>query len=551
MRIAIVSEESHVNSHKRALEARGHEVVLLGGHATKIPPSVEVVVLRTVGCSHNASDTALAWGRSGKGHLIVEDGVAMTIAALSEYERKNDAAAPVEGVTLASMTEDQFAKLSKRLDRAMSGEEPVVQRGTLVVVGGRPRELDLIDTVAKVAGLRRVANIAGTARTIPETVVRDNSLVVVAEHRVGSTLARVASELCERLVKPIVGINGESTSSELLVSISNAGFPPVNLLIEAAQLITRGRHVRDCASDEQEALRHIAMGENGSSKMSSWTRRDRQAILARVVLERPAALEDEILLRALDLALTPEKMTEIHPNHIDAAREEVGVIVDEEHVPIAIHGTKMVEAASRYNVPNPNIDALPWIAEASETVATEPDPVLVTPEPIPELTPEPIPEPEPENTMPAKDSKPKKFQRVRSNGKPYSKPDEKFALCVEILREHGDLSHALMVELLTERLSAKGYVVPKRMNLPMASARIAAGIVAPVEQLPAPVPVSAPAPAPAPAPVPVSLDERVRAAVVSLQALMREARITSANLTPDSATLEVEVVTITHTTLRF
>jgi hypothetical protein len=32
---------------------------------------------------------------------------------------------------------------------------------------------------------------------------------------------------------------------------------------------------------------------------------------------------------------------------------------------------------------------------------------------------------------------------------------------------------------------------------------------------------------------------------------MREARIVSANLTPDSATLEVEVVTITHTTLRF
>ena len=540
MRIAIISEESHVNSHKRALEAKGHEVVLLGGSPSKIPPTVDVTVLRTVGCSHGASDTAFAWSRAGKGHLIVEDGVAATLAALAAYEAKD---APPEPPPLPNLNDEQFSKLADRLERAVTGEDGCkMDRGTIFCVGARKHDLDMIDHVAHIAGLKRTGNIAGTSRALPSRLVQDCSVVVMLEHRTGSKLQQLASDLCRQACKPLVSLDAASGESELLIRLGQAGFAPINHLVEVTQIILRGRSIGECSPEEQEAMQHIVLGEHAKGRMPSSTRKDRHAILVRTILAHPADSDEQILVRALDAALHPEKMADIHANHLDAAREEAGVYVNDDGVPVAINGQRMIEAASRYNVPNADIDALPWIVELPPSE----EPVVIA-------APDPIPDPIPEATMPTKTSKPRKFQRVRSNGKPYSKPDEKFALCVEILRKHGDISHARMVELLTERLAVKGYVVPNRMNIPMAAVRVAAGIVAAVEgaALPAPASAPTPAPTPAPAPTPVSLDERVRAAVASLQALMREARIVSANLTPDSANLEVEVVTVTRTTLRF
>jgi hypothetical protein len=540
MRIGIVSEESHVNSHRRALEERGHEVVLLGGSPSKIPPTVEVVLLRTVGCSHGASDTAFAWSRAGNGHLIVADGVAATLSAVAAYEAKD--APPKPPPLPSTLTDAQYDKLADRLERAMVGEDGCrMDRGTIFVVGGRKSDLDLIENVAHIAGMRRTGNIAGTSRTVPAKLVQDCSVVVMLEHRTGSRLQQIVSDLCVKACKPLVALDASSGESELLIRLGQAGFPPVNHLVEVTQIILRGRHITECSPEEREAMTHVVLGEHATSRMPSSTRKDRHTILVRTILAQPDRSDEEILNAALDAALHPEKLVEIHPNHIDAAREEVGVVVDDEGNPVAIHGQKMIDAATRYNVGNANIDALPWIVDAP--VDLEPEPA---PEPEPE--PEPDPTPEPEATMPTKSMKPKKFERVRSNGKPYSTPEEKFDMLVAILRERGsDLPQSDLFELLQQRLDKAGYVVPKRMNLPLAQARAVAAIpqVKPDVSLAAPTPVvSAPA-------APVSLDERIRAAVASLQAVMREARIVSAQLTPDSAALEVEVVTVTHTTLRF
>ena len=64
MQIGIISEARHAGSIQSTLVSRGHVPVLLGGDPrVKIPKSINVVVLRTVSCSHAASDAAQKWKR--------------------------------------------------------------------------------------------------------------------------------------------------------------------------------------------------------------------------------------------------------------------------------------------------------------------------------------------------------------------------------------------------------------------------------------------------------------------------------------------------------
>ncbi len=291
-------------------------------------------------------------------------------------------------------------------------------------------------------------------------------------------------------------------------------------------------------------MSHVVLGEHATGRMPSSTRQDRHAILVRTILAQPNRSDEEILNAALDAALHPEKLVEIHPHHIDAARDEVGVVVDDEGNPVAIHGQRMIEAASRYNVGNANIDALPWLTD----------------EPAPLETPEPEPIPEPETTIQPEIVMPTKTKRkyTREPGKPHSTAEQKFGMLVSIFRENPALTNDGAVKFLKERLENEGFVVPENFVLSFARARKVASTKAKAKVPDVIVPIDAPAPVvPAPAPAAVvlapeaTLDERVRAAVTALQALMREARITSAQLTPDSAALEVEVVTVTRTTLRF
>ena len=101
MKIGIISKEAHAKSHAAALEQAGFLPVMLGSRPTEIPPTVPIVVCRTLSCSHGAMDTALAWHRAGKGALIVENGVSSIVrkAAIIRDRANTESPEPVEPVS--------------------------------------------------------------------------------------------------------------------------------------------------------------------------------------------------------------------------------------------------------------------------------------------------------------------------------------------------------------------------------------------------------------------------------------------------------------------
>jgi hypothetical protein len=66
MKIAIISKEDHAKSMVNMLRDDGHEIVLLGSRPTMVPPTVDLLICRSVSCSHGATDLALKWKRDGK-----------------------------------------------------------------------------------------------------------------------------------------------------------------------------------------------------------------------------------------------------------------------------------------------------------------------------------------------------------------------------------------------------------------------------------------------------------------------------------------------------
>lgn len=86
MLVAIVSHPDHSKGHVKALEKDGYEVLHLGPEPTSIPQSADIVVLRTDGCAHRGSETAMAWSRENASHpLIVENGVSGMRRALKDF----------------------------------------------------------------------------------------------------------------------------------------------------------------------------------------------------------------------------------------------------------------------------------------------------------------------------------------------------------------------------------------------------------------------------------------------------------------------------------
>ena len=82
--IGIISKEEHAAPHALKLNKMGFHVLLLGGTVVSIPPSVEVIILRTASCSHNASNAAYEFARNG-GKIIVENGMSGIIRKLSDF----------------------------------------------------------------------------------------------------------------------------------------------------------------------------------------------------------------------------------------------------------------------------------------------------------------------------------------------------------------------------------------------------------------------------------------------------------------------------------
>tara|TARA_Y100000310_G_scaffold115743_1_gene114338 strand:+ start:2326 stop:3225 length:900 start_codon:yes stop_codon:yes gene_type:complete len=63
--IGIISKKDHCKSHVAALKKRGYRVRVLGDRPTKVPSSIDLLMCRTLSCSHLGSDVALAHKRAG------------------------------------------------------------------------------------------------------------------------------------------------------------------------------------------------------------------------------------------------------------------------------------------------------------------------------------------------------------------------------------------------------------------------------------------------------------------------------------------------------
>ncbi len=85
MLIGIVSKDEHIKNHAQALRKDGYSVVGLGSSPTEIPPTVDLIILRTQSCSHGGSDTAFSWSRSTNKPLIVENGLSGIRSKLRIY----------------------------------------------------------------------------------------------------------------------------------------------------------------------------------------------------------------------------------------------------------------------------------------------------------------------------------------------------------------------------------------------------------------------------------------------------------------------------------
>ena len=85
MLIGIISKDEHIKVHTQALKEDGYEVIGLGSSPTKIPPTVDLAILRTESCSHNGSNTAYSWARSTRKPLIVENGLSGIRAKLRAF----------------------------------------------------------------------------------------------------------------------------------------------------------------------------------------------------------------------------------------------------------------------------------------------------------------------------------------------------------------------------------------------------------------------------------------------------------------------------------
>jgi hypothetical protein len=82
--IGIVSKQAHAKSHASAIRGIGHQVTLLGGSPTTIPPSIDVVICRPASVSHQGYNCAMAWKRKGGAAIITNSLDAMLKALASE-----------------------------------------------------------------------------------------------------------------------------------------------------------------------------------------------------------------------------------------------------------------------------------------------------------------------------------------------------------------------------------------------------------------------------------------------------------------------------------
>jgi hypothetical protein len=133
-KIGIVSNLNYVKSHVRALRKDGFDVVELGASPQSIPPSVDLVVVRTEACSHRGSETAWSWTRATGKPLVVENGI-------SGIRRE------LKKLLLYPDLDEAVARFSRALqvlrrDRPEDNEEQI--RATLSEMGATPPVIEQV-----------------------------------------------------------------------------------------------------------------------------------------------------------------------------------------------------------------------------------------------------------------------------------------------------------------------------------------------------------------------------------------------------------------------
>lgn len=83
--VGIISLAEHIKNHTRMLERSGFRVECLGNVPRGIPPRIDVVVCRTMGCSHRATNVALDEQRNGTRAVLFCDGATETLDAVKAW----------------------------------------------------------------------------------------------------------------------------------------------------------------------------------------------------------------------------------------------------------------------------------------------------------------------------------------------------------------------------------------------------------------------------------------------------------------------------------
>lgn len=89
MKIGIISKKAHAKSHARKLRKAGQDVELLGGDPQELPDSLDLLICRTVSCSHQAAAVAQEAKRNGF-PVLFEDSVTRMVAAVERFAEEGD-----------------------------------------------------------------------------------------------------------------------------------------------------------------------------------------------------------------------------------------------------------------------------------------------------------------------------------------------------------------------------------------------------------------------------------------------------------------------------
>lgn len=134
MKIGIISKPEHCAAHIEALAKDGWgEVLELSSAPTSIPPTVDLVILRTASVAHRGSDTAFAWARETGKPLIVENGLSGIRRELLKFKEQN-----------GKYLQNKWSEALTTLRALRPTDHPEDHRKALLAMGASPALLDML-----------------------------------------------------------------------------------------------------------------------------------------------------------------------------------------------------------------------------------------------------------------------------------------------------------------------------------------------------------------------------------------------------------------------